>query len=285
MLEVRALSVVYPKVSAVEAVSFTVRPGEILGILGESGSGKSTIALSIMRLIQLPGKIMAGEIIFNGRDLLLLSEREMIHIRGAKISMIFQDPFTSLNPVLSIGDQIAEAIVLHQGLSKKAAWKKAIEMLALVKINQPAARISDYPHQFSGGMQQRVMIAMALACQPELLIADEPTTALDVTIQAEILELLAQLQRQLGLSIIYITHNFGIIRHLCRRVIVINKGRVVEEGETAQVMAEPQDGYTKRLIECLKELRPHPPLDSPCSLGVSPPHYHGEGRAGKTSDE
>ena len=242
-------------VEAVKDVSFAIKKGEVLGIVGESGSGKSTVALSIMRLIYPPGKIVSGEIIFNDQDLLRLSEQQMIIIRGAKISMIFQDPFSSLNPVFKVGDQIAEAIQLHQGLDKKSAWQKAIEMLEMVHIKNPADRIKDYPHQFSGGMRQRVMIAMALACQPELLIADEPTTALDVTIQKEILSLLKELQQKLNLSILYITHNFGIVRHICEKVVVMYKGRVVEEGETGNIFAQPSNAYTRKLIECLKMLK------------------------------
>jgi len=240
---------------AVDGVSLFVDKGEILGVVGESGSGKSTLALSIMRLVSPPGKIVSGEVIFNGQDLLELSEEEMIKIRGAKISMIFQDPFSSLNPVFSVGDQIAEAIQLHQGLSRREAWQKAIEMLNLVQIKDPEIRVKDYPHQFSGGMRQRVMIAMALACQPEILIADEPTTALDVTIQAEILKLLKELQEKLNLSIIYITHNFGIIKEICNRVVVMYQGKVVEGGKTYQVLENPREDYTKKLINCLKELR------------------------------
>jgi ABC-type dipeptide/oligopeptide/nickel transport system ATPase component len=242
-------------VQAVDDVSFSVEKGEILGILGESGSGKSTIAHSIMRLIYPPGKIINGEVIFGGTDLLKISENEMINVRGAKIAMIFQDPFTSLNPVFSIGDQIAEAIQLHQGLRRGEAWAKAVQMLEAVHIKDPAVRARDYPHQFSGGMCQRVMIAMALACQPELLIADEPTTALDVTIQAEIIKLLKEIQEKFALSIIYITHNFGIIKALCRRIIVLYKGKVVEEGGVNEIIASPQNDYTKRLIDCLEILK------------------------------
>ncbi|MFA5112938.1 MAG: ABC transporter ATP-binding protein [Candidatus Margulisiibacteriota bacterium] len=259
MLEVKELTVTYKgegtPVTAVDRVSLRVAPGGSLGIVGESGSGKSTIALAIMRLLANPGRIERGEIIFKGRDLLKLSEREMIKVRGGQISMIFQDPFTSLNPVFTVGDQIAEAVQMHQGLSKRMAWRKAIEMLALVQIKDPAQRAGDYPHQFSGGMRQRVMIAMALACQPALLIADEPTTALDVTIQAEILRLLRELQRQLGLSIIYITHNFGIVKELCGHVAVIHRGKVVETGETGQVLSAPREAYTQKLINCLKVIR------------------------------
>lgn len=242
-------------VKAVDDVSFELAKGEVLGILGESGSGKSTIAHSIMRLIYPPGKIVSGEIIFDNRDLLKLSEAEMIKIRGAKISMIFQDPFTSLNPVYTIGDQIAEAISLHQGLNKKDAWDKAVQMLETVHINNPGQRAHDYPHQFSGGMRQRAMIAMALACRPEILIADEPTTALDVTIQAEILKLIKEIQEKFKLSVLYITHNFGIIKAICQRVMVLYKGKVVESGEVGVVLSAQRDPYTKRLIKCLEILK------------------------------
>jgi ABC-type dipeptide/oligopeptide/nickel transport system ATPase component len=259
MLKVKNLSTYfYPEgkeVKAVDNVSFSVDRGEILGILGESGSGKSTLALSIMRLIYPPGKIVSGEIFVDGQDLLKLSEEEMIRTRGARISIIFQDPFTSLNPVYTVGDQIAETIRLHQGLNKKEAWDKAVQMLDTVHIKNPKSRIHDYPHQFSGGMRQRVMIAMALACQPELLIADEPTTALDVTIQAEILKLLKEIQQKFNLAIIYITHNFGIIEALCQKVIVLYKGKMVEEGRVAEVISSPRNDYTKRLIACLEVLR------------------------------
>jgi ABC-type dipeptide/oligopeptide/nickel transport system ATPase component len=259
MLEVKNLSTYfYPEgreVRAVDDVSFSVGRGEVLGILGESGSGKSTVAHSILRLIYPPGKIVSGEILFDGQDLLKLSEEEMIKIRGAKISMIFQDPFTSLNPVYTVGDQIAEAIRLHQGLKKKEALEKAVQMMETVHIKDPASRIHDYPHQFSGGMRQRVMIAMALACQPELLIADEPTTALDVTIQAEILKLIKEIQAKFKLSVVYITHNFGIIKTICQNVIVLYKGKLVEEGKVDQVVSSPQNEYTKRLINCLEVLR------------------------------
>jgi len=259
MLEVKKLSTYYypneKEVKAVDNVSFTVGKGEVLGILGESGSGKSTIAHSILRLIYPPGKIVAGEIILNGQDLLKLSEAEMIKIRGAKISMIFQDPFSSLNPVFPVGDQIAEGIELHQGLGKKQAWNKAIEMLQIVRIKDAELRIKDYPHQFSGGMRQRVMIAMALACQPQLLIADEPTTALDVAIQEEILHLIKDLQRKFNLSVLYITHNFGIIRALCQKVFVLYQGVVVEAGSVADVKNSPKHAYTKKLIEALEIIK------------------------------
>lgn len=258
MLEIKNLFTCYAvdgsEIKAVDGVSFSIDRAEILGILGESGSGKSTLAYSILRLVAPPGKIVGGEILFDGQDLLKLSEPEMIKIRGAKISMIFQDPFSSLNPVFTVGDQIAEAIQLQQGLKRKEAWQKAIEMLGIVQIKNPAERIKNYPHQFSGGMRQRVMIAMALACNPELLIADEPTTALDVTVQAEILRLLKELQQKFNLSIIYITHNFGIIKHLCDWVVVMQQGRKVEEGRVGEVLGSPKEEYTARLIESLNEL-------------------------------
>lgn len=258
MLEVKSLSTSFyqdeVEVKAVNGVSLAVGSGESLGVVGESGSGKSTLALSLLRLIYPPGKIISGEILFDGQDLLKKSEAEMIKVRGAKISMIFQDPFTSLNPVFTVGDQIAEAVARHQGLSRREAWKKAVEMLEMVKIKDPKSRAKDYPHQFSGGMRQRVMIAMALACRPEILIADEPTTALDVTIQAEILRLLKELQKELGLSIIYITHNFGIVKQMCERVVVMHQGKVVEEGAIKEVMENPRESYTKSLIDSLRVL-------------------------------
>lgn len=257
MLQVKNLSVNYyvdeGTVNAVAGVSFDLKEGEILGVLGESGSGKSTLGFALLRLIDQPGKIVGGEIILNGRDLLLLPEIEMRRIRGAAIAMVFQDPFASLNPVLTIGEQIIESIILHQGATRKEAREKAAEALRAVKIDP--ARIDDYPHQFSGGMRQRVVIAMALACRPEILIADEPTTALDVTIQAEILTLLRELKAQFNLSIIYITHNFGIIKELCDRVVVMHKGAIVEAGEPGAIFDHPRDPYTKKLVDCLRELR------------------------------
>ena len=259
MLEINNLSVEFKDVTAVKNVSLSVARGEILGILGESGSGKSTIAHSILRLIYPPGKIVAGEIIFNGQDLMKLSEDEMIKIRGAKISMIFQDPFSSLNPVFTVGEQIAEVIRLPQGLNRREAYDKVVQMLELVKIKDPAARIKDYPHQFSGGMRQRVMIAMALACEPELLLADEPTTALDAAIQDEILNLLRELKDKFNLSIIYITHNFSIIKSLCSRVVVLNKGKLVEEGGVEDILQNPQEPYTQNLINCVKILNNYCP--------------------------
>lgn len=254
-LSVGNLSVSFLDVKAVEDVSFNLATKETLGIAGESGSGKSTLAHAVLRLITPPGKIVAGAIYFEGQNILKLTENQMVKVRGAKISMIFQDPFTSLNPVFSVGEQIAEVIRLHQGLNKKEAWGRAIEMLELVRIKDSGLRINDYPHQFSGGMRQRVMIAMALSCRPEILIADEPTTALDVTIQAEILKLIKELQSKFGFSILYITHNFGIVKKICDRIIVMQKGRIVEEGKTAAIITAPREKYTRELIECLSALK------------------------------
>lgn len=258
MLGVKNLSVSFSQeektVEAVKNASFKLKTAEALGILGESGSGKSTLALAILRLITPPGKITQGEILLDNRDIMKMSEPELTSIRGAKIAMIFQDPFTSLNPVYTIGDQIIEAIRLHQGLNQKDAYNKALETLNLVKINDPEKRINNYPHQFSGGMKQRVMIAMALSCNPQILIADEPTTALDSTIQKEILDLLSELKNKLGFSIIFITHNFGIIKRMCKRVLVMRKGIIVEEAETGELLKNPKSSYTKELINSLKAL-------------------------------
>jgi len=254
MLEVKNLSVNFKFVEAVRNVSFVLENRESLGILGESGSGKSTLALALLRLITPPGKIISGKIILNGRDLMGVSDKELMKIRGAKISMIFQDPFTSLNPVFTIGDQIIETLCLHQGLNRKQARDKAVEMLDLVHIDNPDERINNYPHQFSGGMKQRAMIAMALACNPEILIADEPTTALDTTIQKEILDLFDELKNKLGFSIIFITHNFGIIRKMCSRVLVMQKGEIVEEAKTEDLFNNPKHPYTRELIDSLKVL-------------------------------
>ncbi len=247
MLEVKNLSVNFDSVEAVKDVSFVLENRESLGILGESGSGKSTLALAILSLITPPGRIVSGKVSLNGREFFLSD-------RGAKISMIFQDPFTSLNPVYTIGDQIIETLSLHQGLNKKQAGNRAIEMLKLVHINDPEVRIKNYPHQFSGGMKQRAMIAMALACNPEILIADEPTTALDTTIQKEILDLIGELKEKLGFSVIFITHNFGIIRKMCSRVLVMQKGSIVEEAKTDDLFNNPKHPYTKELIDNLKIL-------------------------------
>jgi oligopeptide/dipeptide ABC transporter ATP-binding protein len=239
-------------VKAVDGVSFHIDKGETLGVVGESGSGKSVTSLSAMRLIpQPPGRFAGGEIKFEGQDLLKKSEREMRRIRGNEISMIFQEPMTSLNPVYTVGDQIAEAIVLHQGKTKKQAMKMATEMLDLVGIPEPAKRVKNYPHQMSGGMRQRVMIAMALSCGPKLLIADEPTTALDVTIQAQILDLMRKLQKEIGMSILFITHDLGVVAEIADRVVVMYAGRAVEEANVNDIYANPKMPYTRGLLNSI----------------------------------
>jgi len=242
-------------VKAVDDVSLSVRRGETLALVGESGCGKSMTALSIMRLVpNPPGKIVGGAISLEGKNLLKLNEGEMRDIRGNEISMIFQEPMTSLNPVLTIGHQITEALRLHQDLSKSAADEKAIEMLRLVKIPEPAQRSREYPHQLSGGMRQRAMIAMALACNPRVLIADEPTTALDVTIQAQILDLILELQQELGTAVILITHNLGVVAETAQRVIVMYAGRKVEEAGVDALFAEPVHPYTHGLLASIPRL-------------------------------
>jgi len=242
-------------VRAVDGVSFSVRAGETLAIVGESGCGKSVTSLSILRLIASPpGRTVGGSIRFEGRDLLGLSEPEMRQVRGNEISMIFQEPMTSLNPVLTIGRQIAESLVLHRGLSRAAAHARAVEMLALVNIPEPARRVREYPHQMSGGMRQRVMIAMALACSPKLLIADEPTTALDVTIQAQILDLMRGLKEKTGAAIVLITHDLGVVAEMAQRVVVMYAGRKVEEAPVDALFAQPRHPYTQGLLRSIPRL-------------------------------
>jgi len=244
-------------VKSVDGVTFHLQKGETLAVVGESGSGKSVTSLSIMRLIASPpGKIVEGEILFTGKDgktkdLTKLPEGEMRRIRGNDISMIFQEPMTSLNPVYTVGDQIAEAIMLHQGKSKKEAMDMAAGMLELVGIPAPQKRVHEYPHQMSGGMRQRVMIAMALSCNPALLIADEPTTALDVTIQAQILDLMRKLQQEIGMSILFITHNLGVVAEMADRVVVMYGGRVVEEGDVVEIFKAPKHPYTIGLLNSI----------------------------------
>jgi peptide/nickel transport system ATP-binding protein len=234
---------------AVDDVSFSVRRGETLAIVGESGCGKSVTALSIMRLVpEPPGRIVGGSAMLEGTDLLALDEAEMRAVRGNRISMIFQEPMTSLNPVMRIGDQIAEAVRLHRTTTGKEAWNRAVEMLRLVRIPVPEQRAQEYPHQLSGGMRQRAMIAMALACRPALLIADEPTTALDVTIQAQILALVLELQRELGTGLILITHDLGVVAQTAQRVIVMYAGRKVEEADVESLFANPRHPYTRGLM-------------------------------------
>jgi oligopeptide/dipeptide ABC transporter ATP-binding protein len=242
-------------VRAVDGVSLKVRKGETLGIVGESGCGKSVTALSILRLIpDPPGKIVGGKILLDGRNLLDLPENEMRKVRGASISMIFQEPMTSLNPVFTVGDQIAEGIRLHQSLSKRESWNKAIEMVRLVRIPDAERRVKEYPHQMSGGMRQRVMIAMALSCNPHLLIADEPTTALDVTIQAQILELLNQLKAELGMAVMLITHDLGVVADTAARVAVMYAGRVVEEAPVMELFTNPLHPYTQGLLASIPRI-------------------------------
>jgi oligopeptide/dipeptide ABC transporter ATP-binding protein len=234
---------------AVDGVSFAVRAGSTLGVVGESGSGKSVTALSILRLLRdPPGRVVGGSVLFRGRDLLTLSEREMQKVRGAELAMIFQEPMTSLNPVMTTGAQVAEPLVIHRGVSKKAALEQAAELYRLVGIADPQRRIHDYPHQMSGGMRQRVMIAMALACRPALVIADEPTTALDVTIQAQILELLARLRRELGMALVLITHDLGVVAETCDDVVVMYAGQVVEQADARALFAHPRHPYTNGLV-------------------------------------
>ncbi len=239
-------------VKAVDGVSFHIDRGETLAVVGESGSGKSVTSLSVMRLIATPpGRIAGGQIMFDGQDLVKKSERDMRKIRGNDISMIFQEPMTSLNPVYTVGDQIAEAIVLHQKETPRAALRKATDMLELVGIPEPAKRVRNYPHQMSGGMRQRVMIAMALSCNPQLLIADEPTTALDVTIQAQILDLMRTLQREIGMSILFITHDLGVVAEMADRVVVMYAGRAVEEAGVVDIFKNPQMPYTLGLMNSI----------------------------------
>jgi len=258
LLEVKDLRTHFPTraglVRAVDGVSFNLDRGELLGLVGESGCGKSMTALSVMRLIAPPGKIVSGEVLFDGKDLLQLSDAEMRQMRGDDIAMIFQDPMTSLNPVYTVGEQIAEALRLHRRLSRKEARQATIEAMREVAIPDPARRINDYPHQLSGGMRQRVMIAMALACNPKLLIADEPTTALDVTIQAQILELLNELRKQRDLAVLLITHDLGVVAEVADRVAVMYTGRIVEESPVEELFARPKHPYTEGLLRSVPKL-------------------------------
>ena len=259
LLEIRNLTTrFYTKdgvVHAVNGISYTLDEGEILGIVGESGCGKSVSMLSVMRLIpDPPGKITAGEVVFYNRDLLALRDEEMRRVRGAEIAMIFQDPMTFLNPVLTVGFQIMEALKLHQGMNDQQARDRAAELLTMVGIPKAAERLDDYPHQFSGGMRQRAMIAMALSCNPMLLIADEPTTALDVTIQAQIIDLVKRLQEQLGMAVIWITHDLGVVARLAQRVIVMYAGYIIEEAKIVELYTTPRHPYTIGLLGSLPRL-------------------------------
>jgi len=235
-------------VKAVDGIDFEVYPGEVYGLVGESGCGKSVTSLSAMRLISKPGRVVEGEVLFDGQDLLKLTESEMTHVRGNRISMIFQQPQTALNPVFKVGDQIAEVLNIHQDLGKETGWKRAIELLKMVGIPEAERRASSFPHELSGGMAQRVMIAMALACVPELLIADEPTTALDVTIQAQILDLMRDLRNKVGASVILITHDLGVIAEMAERVGVMYAGRIVEQADVKTLFAKPMHPYTQGLM-------------------------------------
>ena len=255
LLEVRDLHTSFftpvGEVKAVNGISFNLDHGKVLGIVGESGSGKSVTAYSVMQILEKTGKIMSGSIKVDGKELVGLPEREMKNIRGNRISIIFQDPMTSLNPTYTIGHQLMEAILLHTNRDKKQAYDRALEMLKLVNVNEPEKRMKQYPFEFSGGMRQRVMIAMALACEPDILIADEPTTALDVTIQAQILELMQSLQKELGMAIIMITHDLGVVAQMCDEVIVMYAGSICEQGTADEIFYNPKHEYTKGLIRSI----------------------------------
>jgi ABC-type dipeptide/oligopeptide/nickel transport system ATPase component len=255
LLDVQNLTVVFEgarsTLTAVNDVSFQIGPGETVGLVGESGSGKSVTAFAVLRLLQPPGRISGGRVLFEGRDLLALSEREMREVRGARISLIFQEPMTALNPVMRVGDQIAEALRVHNIARGTAAHDRAVELLNAVRIPDAARRARDYPHQLSGGMRQRVMIAIALACQPLLVIADEPTTALDVTIQAQVLELLRELKTEYNVAVLLITHDFGVIAEMADRVAVMYRGSIVEQGPVRQILRAPEHAYTRNLLAAI----------------------------------
>jgi len=261
LLEVRGLKTHFATdrglFRAVDGISFSVPRGRTIGLVGESGCGKSVTALSILRLLPTPPARISGAVRLRGTDLLTLSEREMRQIRGNRISMIFQEPMTSLNPVLTVGRQIAETVQVHQKLKRADALQRAVEMLRVVQIPEPERRVSEYPHQLSGGMRQRVMIALALACNPEVLIADEPTTALDVTIQAQILELIRRLQKELGMGVVMITHDLGVVAESCDRVVVMYAGRKVEEADVLDLFDRPLHPYTRALMASMPSMNTH----------------------------
>ncbi len=256
LLKVENLKTVFGPVVAVNDVSFEVRKGETLGLVGESGSGKSVTAFSIIRLVQEPGQVTGGRVMFQGRDLMTLPEAEMRRVRGAGIGFVFQEPMAALNPVMRVGAHIAEALTVHGLASKAEARTRAIELLRAVRITDPEKRVDDYPHQLSGGMRQRVMVAIALACKPPLLIADEPTTALDVTVQAQVLELLRDMKRQFDLSLLLITHDFGVIAETADRVAVMYRGKIVEQAPVREIFRNPQHPYTKGLLESIPGGKP-----------------------------
>jgi oligopeptide transport system ATP-binding protein len=272
-------------IRAVNGVSFAVRRGEILGIAGESGAGKSVTCMSILRLVPNPGRIVRGRILFTGQDLLTKSEKQIRELRGQTVSMVFEDPLNSLDPAFRVGDLIGEALTLHKGLSKREAWKNAAELLRLVGIPDPDRRLDNYPHELSGGMQQRVMIAIALSCDPALLIADNPTTALDVTIQIQILDLVKQLRDRLGMAVLWITHDLGVVAKLCDRVVIMYAGEVMEQGDVYGVLKHPRHPYTRRLIDALPKLgrpeqrlmpiegRPPDPANLPFGCSFAPRCY------------
>jgi oligopeptide/dipeptide ABC transporter ATP-binding protein len=261
LLDVRDLCMVFPtddgEARAVNGVSFTLDRGRVLGLVGESGCGKSMTALSLMRLVPHPGRIVGGRVLFEGRDLLAVSEREMRDVRGARMAMIFQEPMTALNPVLRVGAQVAEAVFLHRSVSRRQAWERAAELLAEVGIPDAERRAHDYPHQLSGGMRQRVMIAMAIACDPLLLLADEPTTALDVTIQAEILSLLRSLRERYGMAVLLITHDLGVVAEQADEVAIMYAGRIVERAAVDDLFARPLHPYTQALLRSMPVLGVH----------------------------
>ena len=259
MLEIKGLKTHFKTddgwLHAVDGVDMTLDAGETLCVVGESGCGKSVTAKTVLKLIDMPpGKIVAGQVLWQGRDLVPLSPQEMQSIRAKEIAIIFQEPMTSLNPVFTVGEQIAESLRLHEGLSRKDAMDRAVEMLRLVRISTPERRVKDYPHQFSGGMRQRVMIAIALACKPKLLIADEPTTALDVTIQAQILDLMAELKSTMGMAVMLITHAMGVVAEVAQRVVVMYAGKVVEEATVEELFANPRHPYTQGLIRSIPRI-------------------------------
>ena len=258
LVEVKNLEVSFftyaGEVKAVRGISYNLKPGEVMGIVGESGSGKSVSSYGLMGLIPEPGKVIGGQILFEGRDVTAMSEKELLKIRGKDISMIFQDPMTSLNPLFTIGNQIEESLRKHTSLDKDQRQKRMVELLTLVGINQPEKRLKQYPHEFSGGMRQRVMIAMALACDPKLLIADEPTTALDVTIQAQILELLKELKDKIHMGIVFITHDLGVVSDICDSISVMYAGTIVESGSSDQIFYEPRHPYTWGLLASVPKI-------------------------------
>ena len=258
LVEVKNLEVSFftyaGEVKAVRGISYNLKPGEVMGIVGESGSGKSVSSYGLMGIIPEPGKVIGGQILFEGRDVTAMSEKELLKIRGKDISMIFQDPMTSLNPLFTIGNQIEESLRKHTSLDKDQRQKRMVELLTLVGINQPEKRLKQYPHEFSGGMRQRVMIAMALACDPKLLIADEPTTALNVTIQAQILELLKELKDKIHMGIVFITHDLGVVSDICDSISVMYAGTIVESGSSDQIFYEPRHPYTWGLLASVPKI-------------------------------